>query len=220
MRSMRHSLIAAACIAAMAAALHSGSALADPAADYAEGSKRYNAGDIVAAMPILRRAADGGHPVAQAMLAGILAHADSDPEALEYFRKSAAQGNADGQFGYGNMLAIGQGSKEKNAVEGRRWIEKAAEQGHPMAINGMAHAYITGDLEVPEDARKGAEALRWIRLAADNGYLPAMERLAGAYRAGELGLAADAKAAQQWDEKVKKARGIRDTRRKQRSNEK
>lgn len=219
MRSMRHSLIAAACIAAVAAALHSGSVLAGPAEDYAEGSKRYNAGDIVASMPILRRAADGGHPAAQAMLAGILAHADSDPEALEYFRKSAAQGNADGQLGYGNMLAIGQGGAKKDVAEGRRWIEKAAEQGHPMAINEMAHAYITGDLDVPEEARQGAEALRWIRQAADGGFLPAMEKLAGAYRAGELGLAADAKLAQQWDEKAKKARGIRQTRRKQRSKE-
>lgn len=218
MRSMRHSLMAVASIAAMTAAMHSGSALAGPAEDYAEGSTRYNAGDIVPAMPILRRAADGGHPAAQAMLAGILAHADSDPEALEYFRKAAAQDNADGQLGYGNMLAIGQGGAKKDVGEGRRWIEKAAKQGHPTAINQMAHAYITGDFEVPEDARQGAEALHWIKLAADNGYLPAMEKLAGAYRAGELGLAADAKAAQQWDEKAKKARGIRETRRNKRSN--
>lgn len=217
MKSMRHSLIAVACVAAVTAAMHPAPALAGPAEDYAEGSKRYNAGDIVAAMPILRRAADGGHAAAQAMLAGILAHADSDPEALEYFRKAAAQGNADGQLGYGNMLAIGQGGATKNPAEGRRWIEKAAEQGHPMAINGMAHAYITGDLDVPEDARTGAEALRWVRLAANNGYIPAMERLATAYRAGELGLGADAKAAKEWDDKVRKARGIRETRRNKRS---
>lgn len=220
MRFTRHTLAAVANLAALLAVFHAVPAQAGPTEDYVEGSKRYNAGDIVAAMPVLRRAADGGHAAAQSMLAGILAHADSDPEALEYFRKAAAQGNADGQLGYGNMLAIGQGGAQKNAAEGRRWIEKAAEQGHPMAINGMAHAYITGDLEVPEDARTGAEALRWIRLAANNGYVPAMERLAGAYRTGELGVGVDAKAAKEWDDKVRKARGIRETRRNKRSNDK
>jgi len=218
MKRIRHSLVAAAGIAAAVAAMYSASAAAGPAEDYAEGSTRYNSGDIVAAMPMLRRAADGGHAAAQAMLAGILAHADSDPEALEYFRKSAAQGNADGQLGYGNMLAIGQGTK-KDVAEGRRWIEKAAEQGHPTAINQMAHAYMSGEFDTPEEARKGAEALRWIKAAADSGYIAAMERMAAAYRAGDFGFGVDVKAAQQWEEKVRKARGIKQTRRNKRSND-
>lgn len=218
MKKTRHTLAIVASIAAAMAALHSGPVCAGPAEDYAEGSQRYNSGDIVAAMPILRRGADGGHAAAQAMLAGILAHADSDPEAAEYFRKSAAQGNADGQFGYGNMLAIGQGTS-KNVAEGRRWIEKAAAQGHVMAINEMAHAYISGDLDVPQEARQGPEALRWVKAAADNGYIAAMERMAAAYRAGDFGFGVDVKMAQQWDEKVRKARGIRQTRRNKRSND-
>lgn len=218
MKRIRHPLAAAASLAAVLATLHAGPVQAGPNEDYAEGSKRYFDGDIVTAMPPLRRAADAGHATAQALLGGILDHADSNEEAVEYFRKSAVQGNADGQFGLGNMLAVGEGVA-KNVAEGRQWIERAAEQGHVLAINELAHAYINGALEVPEEARQGPVALRWINAAANNGYLQAMERLAVAYRNGELGLAADAAVAKQWDDKVRKLRGTRPGRRNKRSND-
>jgi hypothetical protein len=40
-----------------------------------------------------------------------------------------------------------------------------------------------------------------------------MERLVAAYRAGNLGVAVDAKMAKQWEDKMNKARGIRQGRR-------
>jgi TPR repeat protein len=192
-------------------------ATAGAAEEYEDAAKRYAAGDLVGAMPALRKAADAGHAPAQVMLAEILKQADSSPEAVDYFRKAAVQGNADGEFGLGAMLADGQGVK-KDIAEGRKWILRAADHGQPEAINEMAMAYINGNLGIADDQRSGAEALRWIRASADSGFLPAMERLAAAYRNGDYGLNADAKAAGEWDEKVRKALGLRQTRRNKRSN--
>jgi TPR repeat protein len=208
----RHTFARAAALAALLAALHAAPAAAGPAEDYAEGAKRYAAGDVVAAMPLLRKAADAGHAAAQAAIAHLLEQADWADEALGYYRKAAAQGDADGQFGLGAMLSVGRGV-QKNEAEARKWILLAAEQGHKLAINELAAAYIGGGLDIPEAARQGPEALRWIRAAADNNDLAAMEKLAAAYRTGAFGIAADARTAAQWDEKIRKARGIRQGRR-------
>lgn len=206
MKSAYHFLVPAAGLVTALLIVAVGPVHAGPAEDYAEGAKRYVAGDLIAAMPLLTRAADGGHAAAQAAIGEILEQADSNEEAIEYFRKSAVQGNADGQFGLGTMLASGTGAA-KNIAEARKWIVLAAEQGHKLAINELALAYIVGGLDIPEDRRQSAEALRWIRTAADNGYLTAMEKLAAAYRSGELGLNIDVKAADQWAEKIRKMRG-------------
>lgn len=202
----------AACLAAALALLHAAAAQAGPAEDYAAGTARYANGDLIGAMPLLRGAADAGHAAAQAAIAEILTQADAGAEALEYFRKSATQGNAEGQFGLGAMLAAGQ-SAPKDPLQAREWIERAAAQGHKLAITELAQAYITGGLDITEEARQSAAAQRWIRAAADVGYLPAMEKLAAAYRAGELGLGVDLKAAELWADKVRKARGVRPGRR-------
>lgn len=208
MRRMPQTLLAALTLVLVGAS----SVQAGPAEDYADGAKRYAAGDVVSAMPILRRAADAGHAAAQATLAEILDLADSDDEAIEYFRKSAIQGNADGQYGLGAMLSAGEGT-EKNVVEARKWITAAAEQGHKLAINELAAGYILGTLGIKEAEREDVNAQRWIRLAAENGFLPAMERMAYAYKLGNLGAQADAKIAKQWEDKVNKARGVRQGRR-------
>lgn len=194
-------------LAASLVVLHSGQALAGPEEDYAEGAKNYAVNDLVTAMPLLRKAAAAGHAAAQAMLGEISDLSDADEEAVEYFQKSAAQGNVDGQFGLGNMLANGEGIA-KNLGEAHKWILRAAEQGHKTAINVLAGAYIGGGLNIPESDRQGAEALRWIRAAADNGYLVAMEKLMVAYRAGELGLVANTGEAEQWAEKIRKLKGL------------
>jgi len=207
MKYIRYSLTSGISLISFLAALHAAPAQAGPAEDYAEGTRqRYAVGDLIAAMPLLRRAADAGHAAAQAAMGEILDHADSDPEAIEYFRKSATQGNADGQFGLATMLAVGEGAP-KDLAGARKWIVLAAEQGHKIAINELAQAYIIGGLDIPDDKRQSAEALRWIRAAADNGYLTAMDKLAAAYRTGDLGLGIDIKAADQWVEKIRKIRG-------------
>lgn len=164
------------------------------------------------AMPLLKRAADGGHAAAQALYALILDRADEDVEALEYYRRAAEQGDPDGQFGYGAMLASGEGGR-KDPVEARRWVLAAAKQGHAPAINEMALAYLNGGLALSETERQSPEALEWIRRAAEQNFLPAMQALADAYAKGGLGLTPDRSLAEEWAAKVRKLRGIEEKKR-------
>jgi TPR repeat protein len=211
-------LARAARAAVLLSALQGVAAFAGSAEDYAEGAKHYAAGDVVAAMPLLRRAADAGHPAAQAAIGQLLEQADWGEEAIGYFRKSALQGNADGQFGLGAMLAIGRGAP-KNLPEAHKWLLLAARQGHGLAITELALAYINGGLDIPDSARQSPEALQWIRAAAENGQLTAMETLSAAYRTGEYGLTPDTAQANQWADKVRKALNLKQGRRNKRSND-
>lgn len=185
-------------------------AWAGPEEDYQIGLKAYRGGDLVGSMSPLRRAADAGHAGAQALLGDILDKAESDEEAVAYFRKSAEQGNADGQYGLGAMYAAGEGVK-KDPAEARKWITRAADQGHKLAVNTLAQAYITGGLGLEESALRGADALTRLRQAAGNDYLPAIDVLAKAYRAGDYGLAPDAKEAEQLTARANKLRGVKQT---------
>lgn len=190
----------------------SATAWAGPDDDYKAGLKSYGNGDVITAMPLLKKAADAGHAPAQALYGQILGRADSDDEAVVYMKKAADQGNPDGQFGYGSMLSGGEGIK-RDPVAGRAWVTKAAEQGHKLAINELALAYIKGSPGLTEEMRRSETALRWIRVAADNDFIPAVDALAEAYRAGGLGLDADVRQAEQWSAKSRKLRGISGKRR-------
>ena len=181
-------------------------AWAAPEDDYRAGSQAYQGGDVVQAMALLKRAADAGHAPAQALLAYILDKAEFNDEALAYYRKAAAQGNADGEYGLGTMYAAGDGVA-RNPVEARRWIMRAAERGHAGAINALASAYINGGLGIEDAQRNGAEALRWVRRAADSGYPPALERLAHAYRTGAYGLAVDTAQAAALEARLREVQG-------------
>lgn len=185
-----------------------GVSLAGSNEDYQVALKSYQDGDVVGAMPGLRKAADAGHPKAQVLLAELLDRAEIDEEAASYYRKAAEQGDADGMFGLGVMLASGEGVK-KDLPEARRWISKAAEQSHQQAINVIAQAYLTGDLGVSDKERNSPDALRWVELAANNDYLPALDALAEAYRTGAgLPVSANEKLAADYRAQANRLRGI------------
>lgn len=193
----------------MLLACHGGIVWAAPEDDFRAGSEAYRSGDVVQAMALLKKSADTGNAPSQALLAYILDKAEFNDEAVAYYRKSAAQGNADGEYGLGSMYAAGTGVK-RDPAEARKWIARAAEKGHAAAINSLAQAYIRGELGVDETSRNGAEALRWVRRAAESGYLPALVHLAAAYRTGSYGLAVDLKQAEALDAKARATRGVVD----------
>lgn len=152
--------------------------------DYALGYQKYTEGDIVGAMTPLRKGALAGHVRSMVLLAQILDISEFNDEAIELFRKAAEQGDAEGMFGLGVMIAAGEGVKTKDPVEGMRWIRKAAELGVPRAINVVAQAYLRAELGIGEAERNTPEALRWSQLAAKNDYLPAIDALIEAYSRG------------------------------------
>jgi TPR repeat protein len=198
-------------ILAVFLALQAWTASGAPDEDFRAGSQAYRRGDVVQAMDLLRKSADAEYAPAQSLLAYILDKSGASEEAVAYYRKAAAQGDADGEFGLGSMYAAGEGVK-RDPAEARKWVTRAAEKGHAGAVNTLALAYIKGDLGIEESQRKGDEALRWVRRASDSGYLPAMEHLALAYRTGAHGLEVDVREADALDARVRAARGAADKR--------
>ncbi len=181
---------------------------ADADDDYRIGLQAYRSGDVVGSMPVLRRAADAGHAAAQALFADILDASDFNEQAVEYYRKSAAQNHPNGQFGLGSMYAAGEGVK-RDPDEARQWITRAAEQGHEQAINVIAHAYMSGALGVTEREQNTETALTWIKRAAANKYVPAIQFLASSYRSGRFGVV-DVALAEQFEAQARTVRGIKD----------
>ncbi|KRB81288.1 hypothetical protein ASE00_14945 [Sphingomonas sp. Root710] len=87
------------------------------------------------------------------------------PEERAAFVRIAAEGGvAEAQAVYGQMLldGVGMPADQRAAV---LWFDKAARQGHAMAINMMGRCYDLG-WGVPVDKARAAE---WFKAAADRG---------------------------------------------------
>lgn len=130
-------------------------AVAGPAEDVQRAEASLGGGDVVAAMSLLRRAADQNHGVAQARLADLLRAAQFDQEALVLYRKSAQQGEAAGEFGLGRMYADGTGVP-RDAALALEWYRKAEAKNHAPALDALARAYRTGDLGLAKDLEQAA----------------------------------------------------------------
>jgi TPR repeat protein len=143
-------ILARAVLALAALGAFSGSAQAGPAEDVREADSALATGDVFTAMSLLRRAADQKHPLAQARLGDLLHAAEFDQEALVYYRDSAAQGEAAGEFGLGRMYADGAGVP-RDPVLALQWYRKAEAKNHAQTLDALARAYRTGDLGLAQD---------------------------------------------------------------------
>lgn len=179
-----------------------GAAFAGPEDDYNQGMTRYRKGDIVESMLPLQKAADAGHAAAQAMYGYLLDISDFDDQAVVYYKKSADQGNPDGQYGYGVALLNGEGIA-KDPAEAEKWIRKAADAGLEGAINQMALIFLARN-----DPAMQEEALNWINKSVESNFVPAIQGLALAYREGKLGLPVDVKRADELTQKANKLLGL------------
>lgn len=157
-------------------------AVADFEADYRRGFRAYTADDLTTAIEALARAADGGHPQAQALLGFIFDKAEDNAEAMRYYRMAADQGDPAGEYGVSTLYLAGEGV-EKDEAEGVRWMSMAAEQGYGPAVEVMAEAYLEGAMGVAPDRE---EALRLLRLGAEQGYESARRRLSS-LESGKVG---------------------------------
>jgi TPR repeat protein len=153
--------------------------------DFNSGRKAYLAGDVVGAMPALKRAADAGHAPAQSLYGYILEKAEYDEEAAKYFRSAADQGDADGQYGLAMLYAAGHGVARDPALA-RDWLERAGSQGHSLAVAALSQAFLAGSLGFKADP-SDATGLGWVRKAAEADSIPALSYLAKGYRSGAFG---------------------------------
>ena len=179
----------------LAGSLWVAAALAAPADDHQRGVLAYNRGDVSGAMSALRGPAKAGYAPSQVLLAFILDRADFTEEAFALYRDAALQDDTEGHLGVGNAYLTGRGVAKD---EKRAWqhFSKAADLGHPAAIEIVAEAHVKGQLGqggAPPD-----QALAAVRRAADRGHLASIDALAQAYRNGRWGLAVDPQQAASW----------------------
>ena len=137
-------------------------------------------------MPLIRKAAEQGLPVARALidsdekeLAKLAEQGDvwaqnvmgaflttaSYRAAVVMFRQAAEKGNAFAQCALGECYAQGEGV-EQDFTQAAIWFHKAAEQGHPQGQLMLAMCYRQGT-GVKKDEKLAAY---WCRQAADQGY--------------------------------------------------
>lgn len=103
----------------------------------------------------------------------------NEAEGVKWLRKSAEQGNADGEFWLGAAYYSGTGIA-KDTTEALRWYRKAGDKGNAAAQYNLGQAYNLGN-GVEKDT---AEAARWWQKAAEQGLAKAQYNLGLAYQDG------------------------------------
>ena len=117
-------------------------------------------------------------------------------EALQWYRKSADQGDPRGQIVVGQFFSYGWGMP-RNDTQALIWYRKAADQGDAEGADSVGRLYHTGS-GVPRDNQ---EAMKWFRKAADQGYAPSQAAVCSMYVAGE-GVQADFEEGVAWCKKA------------------
>lgn len=182
-------------------------ARADAEADFKRGRDAYRLNDVAGAMEPLKKAADAGHGAAQALYGSILDSAELDDEALPYLRKSAEQGDVDGEYGLAKMYFTGEAPPPDPADAGRL-MRSAASKGHRLATVTLALGYVRGDKRLGTDNPDSPEAREMLLKAAELGELDAIKAVAQGYRSGKYGFSVDGAMADQWDARVAAILGI------------
>src|SRR5581483_12174208 len=113
-------------------------------------------------------------------------------QAVWYFRRSALQENALGQYFLARAYELGKGT-DKDCKEAFDWFKRSADNGHNRAAYSLGCAYDQGN----GVSRDEVQATYWFRQAADAGDKRAMERLGHRLIWG-IGVDKDEKLAQEW----------------------
>jgi len=131
----------------------------------------------------LQTAALHGHCKAQDELDEISSfELGSSPEAVEWYKKAAEQGNAVAQYRLAEIYSRGDGvAKDEN--EAFKWYKKAAEHGYPEAQSLLGGFYQYGlGYNVDKDNQ---EAFKWYKRAAQQGDVDGQYNLAMMYAEGK-----------------------------------
>lgn len=130
-------------------------------------------------------AAQQNDALAQAKLSKLYWHGigtkESSAKAIEYARKSAAQGNCKGQYLLSGFLLNDPNASPAQIAEGVSLLQQSAEQGFSKAEFILGNVYLRGRNPIKQSP---AEAFRWIKRAADHKYKRAYELLGLLYLKG------------------------------------
>ncbi len=106
-------------------------------------------------------------------------------KAVEWYNKSAAAGNTDGQNDLGYMYQLGYGVPQNDTIA-TMWYRKSADQGNANGQNSLGFMYANG-LSVKQDFQ---QATQWYQKAADQGNPDGQNNLGTLYFTGQ-GVAQD-----------------------------
>jgi len=141
------------------------------------------------ARPLYERAAASGISMAMNNLGSMYEFgrgvAQSDSEALRWYRAAAEAGDASGMNNLGLMYGNGRGVAQ-NDNEAVRWYRAAAEAGDGLGMSNLGVMYDNGRGVAQSDN----EAVRWYRAAAEAGNGSGMNNLGVMYENGR-GVARD-----------------------------
>jgi TPR repeat protein len=136
----------------------------------------------------------GNMSVAEANRLGDHAWNDKDyDEALNYYRQSASQGDAQGQNGIGTLYYFGRGGLPQDYGQAMKWFQLSAAQGDQEAQNSIGNLYDNG-YGVPVNY---PEAMKWYLLSANQGNSSGEANVGSLYANGN-GVATDYAEAMKW----------------------
>lgn len=133
--------------------------------------------DALRAIDFLESASAAGHPEAAFQLG--LCHLEGKgipvnyAKAAQYLLKAAEGGHPNATYNVGVLFYHGHGVTQ-DRDEAMRLYAKAAEMGSASGQFRLAHAYATGQEQLPADPEK---ALHWFTAAAEQGHVPAQVNL-------------------------------------------
>jgi len=152
--------------------------LAPARADFAAGTRAYDAGDYATAYREWLPLAESGDPAAQRNLGHLFKFGQGVPrdlsQAFTWYKRAAEQDLDRAQVNVATMYLNGEGV-EKDYKEARIWFEKAALMGNPLAQYNLGLMHERG-LGV---SKSEPRAIAWYYLAAKAGHVAALDRLAG-----------------------------------------
>jgi len=179
----------------------SGAKVNTPQEDFEIADKADKDDDMIKANTYYRKAAEAGHPEAQARMGHIMYRAGSTFIAYSYFKKAAEQGNIEGMYGLGYMTQGGEGDAKQDFTEARKWYEAAAAKGHSKSIQALADGCVGPNrgqiMKAGSQAKAekllenyaticGPDPLPVLKRAADTNHVPALVALAESLRTGKL----------------------------------
>lgn len=164
----------------------------------AKAEQAFDESDIVGAMSYYRKAAEAGYAPAQSRLAYLLDISEENEEAVTWYQKAVAQGDAEAEHGLAGMYASGDGIAQ-NSAEALRLFTSSASKAYPPAIRVMAAAYEKGGIGLRIDYELARE---WLEKGVQLNDNWSIKRLAQAYDNGELGLRIDRQKAAQLEQQL------------------
>lgn len=145
--------------------------------------KALEAGSSPKAVEVLLKLANEGNPLAQFRLGSLYYHghgvAEDENMAIYWWKKSAANGNAEAMYQIAHAYLFGSGAAKSVADPDREaaiWYFQAASAGHAEAAYTLGLLFLAGK-GVIEDHN---EAIRWFRNASGKGHLEARKALEAA----------------------------------------